>query len=52
MKEAHAVSPVAALWDPGRSPQRLSTARSGMIAGIGVVFPVLHTPYYVYERLK
>jgi hypothetical protein len=40
----------ATLWDPRRSPQSHSTLQSRIRTGIRAVFPVLHTPYYVYEK--
>ena len=37
-----------ALWDRGGTPTCSSTAQMPANTGIEVVFPVVHTPYYVY----
>jgi hypothetical protein len=52
MSTRHATAHPAALWNRGRSPELVPPRATRMPTGIEAVFPVVHTPYYVYERIK
>jgi hypothetical protein len=42
--------PRSALFTPACSPRSLSRPRRVSPGGVEAVFPIVHTPYYSYER--